>query len=85
MIPKSDDFSFEQAVETLDGLSGGDIAQIATNCMVKVVVSSEHKLTNDMLKVVVDNYHKNKAASKAYNSREVTGKEKEDVLNIINK
>lgn len=85
VIPKADDFSYESAVEILEGLSGGDIARIATNCMARVVVSAEHLLTNLMLNEEVDDYHRHQQAAKTYKSREVTGKEKEDVLRIINK
>lgn len=84
MTPKADDFSFDKATEILVGLSGGDIATIATNCMVKTIVSSNRKLTNQMLEDVVRHYRLNKEASKTHNNREVTGQEKEDVLKIIN-
>lgn len=83
-IPKAENFSFEQASETLAGLSGGDIACIATNCMVKVIVSSNRKLTNLMLKDVVDYYHINKTSAKTLSGREVVGKEKEEVMRVIN-
>lgn len=84
MIPKADDFSFDKAAEMLTGLSGGDIATIATNCMVKVIVSPDRKLTNQIFENEVKRYRFNKEASKTHNSREVTGKEKEDVMRIIN-
>lgn len=84
MIPKSDCFSFDHISDIVKGLSGGDIARIAVNCMVKTIVSEDRKLTEQMLREAVDDYHQNKAASHAHNSREVTGREKDDVLKIIN-
>lgn len=83
-IPKAEDFSFEQASETLAGLSGGDIARIATNCMVKVLVSSSRELTNQILMDVVDDYHRNRASAKPLTGHEVVGKEKEEVMRVIN-
>lgn len=82
IIPKTEDFSFESAVETLEGLSGGDIARIATNCMARVLLAPEGKLNNQMLKDEVNEYYRHKSNSKNGKSREVTGKEKEDVLKI---
>lgn len=84
IIPKADDFSFDKATEILVGLSGGDIATITTNCMVKTVVSSNRKLTNQMFEDVVKYYRLNMEAAKSHNNHEVTGKEKEDIKRIIN-
>lgn len=84
IIPKGEAFSFENVAQLFEGLSGGDIARIAINCMVKTIVSKDRKLSLQMVQEIVDDYRLNKEASKTHNSCEVTGREKEDVEKIIN-
>ena len=84
IIPKADDFSFVEAAEMVRGMSGGDIARIAETCMVKVVMTTDRKLTIPMFKEAVEDYLENRKAAHSYCSREVTGKEKEEIQKIIN-
>lgn len=84
IIPKADNFSFVDAAEMVRGMSGGDIARIAETCMVKVVMTTDRKLTIPMFKEAVEDYLENRKAAHSYYSREVTGKEKEEIQKIIN-
>ena len=84
-IPKSDDFSFEDVATLSQGLSGGDVRRITHGAIAKILVADSPLLTANILQELIDEYKKTKNVMNRTQPRPVVGKEKEEVLNVINK
>lgn len=84
-IPKSSDFSYDDIANCSEGLTGGDIRRITLGAIGKILAVSENPLlTEEVLKSVIEDYKSTKKRMNQYAPREVVGKEKEEVLNVIN-
>lgn len=84
-MPKSPDFSFESVATNSEGLSGGDIRRIALGAMAKLLNSDALCLTEAIVSNATNEYKRIKRMMKSGNEfRPVTGKRKEEFLNVIN-
>ena len=84
-IPKVTNFSYENIANHSEGLSGGDIRRITLGVMAKLITMEVPMLTEDIIYKAIDDYKKIKAKMKPDTDlRPVTGKRKEELLNVIN-
>lgn len=84
-IPKVTNFSFENIANHSEGLSGGDIRRVTLGVMAKLITMDVPMLTEDIINKAIDDYKKIKVKMKPDSDlRPVTGKRKEDLLNVIN-
>ncbi len=88
IVPKTDDFSFEQAAKDSKGLSGGDIKNLTLRACIHLVANNETMLSNSVLSQLTADYRKslkdmNKTQS-TLKSETLTGEEKEDAKKMFN-
>ena len=88
IVPKTDDFSFEQAAKDAKGLSGGDIKNLTLRACIHLVANNEAKLSNDIISQLAKDYRESlKDMNKTQpimKTETLIGEEKEDAKKMFN-
>lgn len=85
VIPKADNFSFENLAKYSEGLSGGDIRRITLSVAATMACACAGQLSEDTVIAAVKEYLQGREMMQTSELRPVTGKRKEELLNVMSK